>query len=398
LPKALKIVPKASWNSNFEGSFNQIQTSGTGGRERTNRFSNGSSLSFSGSIPIGQYLRMITSLAPRGSGGEKDSVEVGREMPARSGGRRGGTTGQGGILSIGAVAASYSISKTNRLDRVSGEPAIGYQLGWSRDPGANVTKRTGSSASSGDRNDLNLSTDIKIFTEISIRTTFNLSKNESSVNGAISTTETRRFPDLSINWGRMYKKLGLDRFTKELRATTNYQRSRSEQASGGTRANTRIETKTSMSPLLNLDAKLTNGFSAKLTSRYDSSQSEQKSGTFTNTSQTKRRQVGLTLSRVLNLSRMVTNPITGKKSRVTSKLNLSITTNYGDERRETSQGGKTVVGSDHVRLDFSTTAGYNFTSSISGNAALSFGQDTDRKNRTNTVRSIGVTVSAAFRF
>lgn len=403
LPKSLNLSPKASWSSTFDGNFNTIMSGTSTGSARMNGFNNSSTMSFSGALPVHRFLRLFGSLRPKGkpeteAPADSAGTDQAPRRPQRGAGTRSRAAGGKGFFSLGAVSATYTIGKTNRLDNVRGEPSIGYQLGWSREAGPDVVRSSAAAAASGDRRDLNISTDMTILSEVKIRTSFVRGYNKNSVNGASTINRTQRFPDLSVNWGRLHQKLGLDRIARDLRASSNYSRNRTKQTSGGTVGTRRDETKVAMNPFLNLDAKIGKDTSTKLTSSYETLDSETMTGTVKSSAKNRRRQVGLTLSRTLNLSRMVTNPITKKKSRVTSKLDLSLSAKYSDDRQETTQGTRSVVARDLMRVDISTTAGYNFTSSITGSAAISFGQNTDRKTRSNTVRTVGVTVSASFRF
>ncbi len=297
---------------------------------------------------------------------------------------------------IAPISASHSFTRSKKLDRFGGEPSIPFQLGLSPNPGTSVHGTSGYSEGSGKRRDLNLSTDVTFFSDVKIRTTYLNSYNKSTLNRASSTTKIRKFPDLDVNWGKIHRRIGLDRFTKDLRASTRYTR---ETRESGTSTNPldRRETTITMRPFLNLDATLNNGISAKLTSAYTSSNTSQ-FGLLKNVSLATTRQVGISLRKSLNLTRMVLNPLTKKRTKVSSKLDVSLAIDLSDSRRESGPAGKPVLLEDRAKFSLSTTAGYSFTSSISGNAGISVGQDTDRKNQTNTARFVSVTVSAAFNF
>ncbi len=397
------IVPKISWSGNFDGRFNLIQT-GSGVAQRGNSYNNANNLTVSSSLPLQSLLRKMGSILPGGGGGE-GSKPPGEPAPEDSGvvrptreraPARGGAARGGGLISFSAIGATYTVGRTSTLNRISGEPSIAYQLGLSRDPGAEVRDLTGAARGTGDRRDLSLNTDIKLLTELSLRTTYQNSWSETATNGGVTEIRSVRFPDVDVNWGRFYKKLGLDRLAKELRASSRYSR---EKRTTGTNVNPkdREEVSVSLRPLLNLDATLQNGMSAKLTSSYASTRSEQ-FGVTRNASRSQNRQLGLTVRRSVNLSRTITHPITKKTSRVTSKLDLSLAVDMQDSKRESGPVGKLVTLEDRMKLAISTTGGYNFTSSITGNAGLTVGQDTDRKNKTNTARYVSVTISAAFNF
>ncbi|MDM7915886.1 MAG: cell surface protein SprA, partial [Candidatus Eisenbacteria bacterium] len=396
------LVPRVSWSGSFDGRFNSITSSGLGAQQRSNGFGNSNTLTLSGSLPIDRWMRALGGIA-RGGGGDgggdapvpAPGDSTGEAPPPPRAPRGGGSSGSS-IFSLGAISTTYTIGKTDRSDRVSGEPSLSYQLGLSRDPGARVEKLNGFNSSQGNRRDLNLSTDLKLLSEIQVRTSYAYGFNKNSVNGAATTTRTRRFPDLDVNWGRLGQKLGLQALMKDLRASSRYTR---ETREVGTSANPkdRTETTVNLRPLLNLDATLKNGISAKLTSSYSSRESEQ-FGNVRSLTRDRSRQVGLTLRKTLSLTRVVTNPITKKQSRATSKLDLSLALDYQDNRLESGQGGNLVVTRDIAKYALSTTGSYNFTSSITGNAGLTLGQDSDKKNKTNTARYISITVSAAFNF
>jgi hypothetical protein len=405
LKQSLNLVPKATWNSSFDGYFNQIQTSGASARERSNQFNNQSTLTLSTGLPIQRLLGWLPRPGRRGGEGPETAEPApgdttGGEPPPPPP-RRGASSpaGGGGFLALKPVLVTYTIGKTNRLTRVSGEPSIGYQLGWARDAGRRVHRWSVSTSNNGDRDDWNLSTELTLLGEVTVKPTYSYSTSRNSLNGGVSTTKTRRFPDLTVGWGRLHKKLGLEKLAKEFRASSGYMRQVSENASGGAASLQKTRTtQTTLNPLLNVDATLANGVTAKLSSRYDSGRTESHGGTTTNILRNLRRTLDLTFGKSVNLTRMVTNPVTKRSTRVTSKVDLSLGANWSDDKSESETLGRKTTTKDAVRLSFSTSAGYNFTSSITGNGAVSFSQDTDRKNRQNTTRSISVTLSAAFRF
>ncbi len=390
------IVPKLSWSGSFDGRFNQIASGTDQADRRSNAYSNSSTVSLASGLPIERLLNRIGAIGgggPAAPTAPPDTTQGDRGAVRRV--TRPSGTGSA-LFSMSAVSATYTIGRSSRFSRVAGEPSVGYQLGFSRDPGDGVHKLSGLTSESGDRRDLNFATDFKILSELTIRTTYQQGTNKTTTNGAITKTSTRKFPDLDINWGRLHKKLGLDRIAKDVRATTRYSRETSETGTT-TNPKDRSQTSVSLRPLLNLDATVGSGIMAKLTSAYQSTEAKQ-FGVARNVSKTRNRQLGLTMRKSLNLTRMVTNPITKKTNRLTSKLDLSLALDLQDNLRDSGPEGAIVTLEDRAKFAVSTTAGYNFTSSISGNAGLTVGQDTDRKNKTNTARYVSVTLSAAFNF
>ena len=394
------IIPKVTWSGNSDSQFNRIQSSG-GANQRSNSYSNGSSWGVSGTLPIDAMLRKVTSIRiGRGSRGEAPAAgdssgapPATAEPPAPRIMARGGG---GSLFAISPISVSHSYSRTKKLDRFGGEPSIPFQLGFSPNAGSGVRGASGFSEGSGRRRDLTLSTDLTLLVDVKVRTSYLNSYSKSTMNRASSTSKIQKFPDLDINWGRIHRRVGLERFAKDFRASTRYTRETREMGSS-TNPLDRRETNVTMRPFLNLDATLNNGITAKLTSAYTSTNSTQY-GLLTNVSLASTRQIGVSLRKSLNLTRMVLNPITKKRTKVTSKLDVSIALDLSDSRRESGPAGKPVLLEDRAKFSVSTTAGYSFTSSISGNAGVSVGQDTDRKNRTNTARFVSVTVSAAFNF
>ena len=309
------IIPKVSWSGNSDNRFNRIQTSGSGSSQRSNSYDNGSSWTVSGTLPIDPLLRKLTAIRIGGGGGggttpAQPADSSGAEAPARPAVRVVTRGGGGSWIVISPITASHSFSRSKKLERFGGEPSILFQLGLSPNPGAGVEGASGYSEGSGKRRDLNLSTDVTFFSDVKIRTSMLDTYNKSTLNRASSTTKVRKFPDLDVNWGKLHRRVGLDRITKDLRASTRYTR---ETRESGTSTNPldRRETTITMRPFLNLDATLNNGISAKLTSAYTSSNVAQ-FGLLKNVSLAKTRQVGLSLRKSLNLTRMVRNPLTKK--------------------------------------------------------------------------------------
>jgi hypothetical protein len=435
------VVPKVAWTGSFDGRFNSLQT-GSAVSELTNSFNNSSTLTFSGSVPTDILFRKFTSGIHRGEGspGKGDSGKGGSgksdsgksdsgkndsgsgdeivnpgdlenpEQPDTSGNQPqrtpppppreegGGEGGIANLLTIGPLIASYTIGSTSSLGLITGDPSIPYQLGLSRNAGSHVRPLSDFSPnrSIGDRKDLNLSSSLKILSEITVRTTFQQSDTKSSTNGGGTTTRLRHFPDFDIDWGRIHRRLGLQRLTKDLKASTHYTK---EVRDTGTSTAPKDHSQTTISfrPLLNLDATLNDGISSRLTSAYTSSRDEQ-FGVTHNLTLSRTRSIELSMKRTLNLNRMVTNPLTKKKSKVSSKLDMSVTVDLSDDRTASGSVDNLIVLQDHAKFALSTTGGYNITQNVTGNAGITFGQDSDRKNKTKTARYISVSVSAAFNF
>jgi hypothetical protein len=442
--------PKASWNGSFDGRFNQLQTGAGGLPERSNNFNNSSTLTFSGSLPLDRIVKRIASIGSGGGGpkgnppengkgggeeekrpgdGEKETgepppdegvkpddafpggypdslgLEPGRGTePERGVPSSTPTRGKGrdisNVFSIGGMSATYTLGSTNSTSMVSGTPSLGYQLGLSRDPGPSIQRLHSFNPSfgSGDRKDFNLATEVKLLSEIRIGMTYQWGTTKSLQNGGGTNTKSTKFPDLDVNWGRIHQRLGIQKFAKDVRASSRYSREMHETGSSSSpNGKDRVETTVTFRPLLNLDATLNSGISTKLMSSYSSSKLEQFSGTHSFTFN-RNRQLQIRLQRAMTLSRMVTNPLTKKKSKVSSKLDLSVTLDLSDDKSESGPAGNIQVLRDQAKVGISTSAGYNITTNVTGNAALSVGQDSDRKNRTRTSRYVTVSVTAAFNF
>jgi hypothetical protein len=385
------LGPSVNWSGSSNLSFAKQGRVAGGLNEPTleNDFSSARSTSYQARLSPDELGRWIAQMA-RGRA-RPDSSVAKTPMPANPGG------GFGRYLRLSPINTGYAISHQTGYTRRTGEPDLLYQLGLVDSPGAGVRALPQASDRTGTSRNLTLDSNAQLPVGVTVTARYSRNAGTNSDNGLTTNSLTRKWPDLSLNWGNALQKLRLDRFFKSIQATTNYNQEYQEQ--GKAEAEPEQATRnSSYAPFLNLSASTRSGITTTFTSSARSSATERfRPGR--SISLTKNKQFGLGLKKTLSLTRKVTVPLTGQTKVIPTKLDLSVDFDWRADRMDTRTGEqRPTVNTDRVSWSFRTGAGYQFTTSITGSGEIRFGQETDKKTQSLTARFIGISVSASFTF
>ena len=272
-------------------------------------------------------------------------------------------------------------------------PSLSYRLGLSQDPGGGVGQLAGSSTSRGRTESVNLGTDVTLLSQVKIGTSYRRTVTRTEQTGGTNRSIQTTWPNLDIQWGQIYAKLGLGGILgRSARASTKYQRDVTE-SKVGFQGRDRRQTSISWSPLLNLSTTLPNGVQLRFTSSVRNMRSEEFTPAL-NVTRTMNRQFSLDLSKSLRITREITIPVTGEKERIQSRLDLALGLEYRQDRRRVQER----VQTDRASFTLSAQSKYEFTRSIHGEGRLDVGQDSDRINPTRTARHVSLFLTASFTF
>jgi hypothetical protein len=413
------IEPRLGWKGSFQGSFNQQGTVSGGGLEYYNDLNNTQTTNASMDLPLARLLGTFGRLGgggrPKPGGeGEKPEEEAPEdasqepaappgppgeakgEPPPEPGGRAGGSGGLSlaGLLRIGRTSGTLSFNQRSTYNRVSGEPRLEYQLGLTQYPG--VTPLADYRASTGQGRQYGIDADLTVLRLISVSVRIQDQVSDSRATSAVTGEKTRLMPELDIRWGDLSAPLRIKRYLRTFKANTRFtRRERARTLSG---ALTSSEVTVQWSPFLDLDLTLKSGASAALRIDRGSTHTEDRSSLARVTDRSTLR-VSLTAKRTVNITREIRVPLRKTKERITTKLDLSLTAKYDTDRTVSRQsGGNSQVTADMRQIDFTLAGNYQFSRTISGRAALNLGENGNNKNRTNTARYAGLSMSASFSF
>ncbi|MFH1143471.1 MAG: cell surface protein SprA [Candidatus Eisenbacteria bacterium] len=403
------LEPRLGWNSNFRGGFNRQGSTGGGGLERYNELTNGQARSIAWDLPLQGILDwLVLKGAPAGqppaapppeveAEGEDEEGQEDKERPEPPVPQTPQRNRQANPLrkwfSVGRTTASYSLSDGSTYNRVRGEPSLAYQLGLSMDPGVETLENF--------RESLVNSRQVKLDAEVTligvaVAAHFTDDQAETRSTGTVTGTHDRTFPELNVRWGDLTQKFGLKAYLRSFKANTRFLRKLRSSTRAGAAA--RDELSTQWSPLLDLELGFRSGVTATMRVDRTLNHSEDLTALKRIADRTDTR-IYLSAKKSLSIVREITVPLTKNKERITSKLDLSLDFNLDSYRDVTQQVGyNPQVTADGRKLEFGVGGSYQFTRSVTGNMTLRYGENTDNKNRTRTMRYATVNLAASFSF
>jgi hypothetical protein len=385
------LAPSVNWSGSSNLNFAQQGRIGGGLEEPAwvNDFANSRSITYNARLSPSELGRWIGQMA-RGRG-QPDSTRAKTPAPAKPAG------GLGRFLRLNTINSSYVIAHSTSFSRRTGQPDLLYQLGIADQLGSGVQTLAQASNRSGTTKSLTFDSNAQLPAGVTVTARYSRNSGSSSDNGLGNTNLTRKWPDLSVNWGNALQKLRLDRFFKSLQATTNYNSEYQEQGKAGAELD-QVTRNSSFAPFLNLSASTRSGISATFSSSSRTSSTE-RFRPAQSISSTTNRQFGLGLKKSVSLTRTVTVPLTGQTKALPTRLDLRVDFDWKADRSETrSADQRPTVNSDRVNWSLRTGGDYQFTTAITGSGEIRFGQETDKKTQSLTARFIGISVSAAFTF
>ena len=378
------LNPHLSWSGNSSLNLGQIGgTSRPGEPDRQNSFSNSRTTTAQGRVSLADFLNGVRSIGKHG--GKTDSTGAPVPAPVVS-----PSSQKPGILSLGAINVSYTITTQTSYSGRTGEPDLLYQIALTDAPGRSVrSSSTGATASNVNQKALNLDTTLRLPKQANVTTRYTRSVGTTRSNSQGNETTTLKWPDLDISWGQLHQLIGLNKLFQTFQANTRFSRERQE--------GTGSRVTDSFAPLLNITASLKSGMSGTLNSSTSSSTETPQGGRTENT--TGRRQVTLSVKKTLTLTRKITIPMTSRVQTVQTKVDVNASLDWNASKRETRIIGQpSEILEDRSGWKVQTGLGYQFTQSFSGTGSINFGRDADNKNQVNTANFIGLAFTASFTF
>ncbi|OGF16991.1 MAG: cell surface protein SprA [Candidatus Eisenbacteria bacterium RBG_16_71_46] len=306
------------------------------------------------------------------------------------------------LSNLGTINSEFSVNWSSAYSRVLGTPSPLYLAGLSRDPGFSSDSSAGRvTAAFGNQGSLARDwraasrARIGLGFGASVSSRAEVSSRRSESNLVTRRTDSSRFPDLDVDYGRVPNVIGLDRLMNAPRLRTAYNRSRStDYLSGDVR--TGIATSSEWRPLIGIQGDLKNGTRAEL--RVERRVTERRNfqlGTSVTTD--RNTDVNFSLNRQYSQGQKVN--VFGKESIVRQTVSLGLAIVYslhsGETLRDNNSTPQFPVKED--RLSLNANGSYGFSSNVTGNVALGFGQTRDLQ-RDIVRRNIRVELRGQFTF
>jgi hypothetical protein len=300
---------------------------------------------------------------------------------------------------LGPASVNGAFSTSSSHSRVSGMPRLAYIFGLAQDPGfgddstGRVQRRFGNSSNAtedwraGGQTTLNLGLGATLLTRADYATTFNVA------NRVTQRTNRIRFPELDLNYGKVAELIGLSRIFVNPRLETRYNRSQIVSFANSAEA-TGISTSSEWRPLLKFSGDLKNGTRCQVAveRRVTQSENRQLGNSLTTDRNTN---VNLGVNRSYSKGQKVS--VLGKETTVRSNINLGLSAAYELQDGETVQQGQSSYETKRDRLSVNAQGGYSFSTNVTGNLELGFGQNRDLVRDVIT-RTVRVELRAQFTF
>jgi len=305
------------------------------------------------------------------------------------------------VARLGGVSTDLSFNKSSNYSRLTGTPGFSYLFGLSSQLDTARTRPLFG-------NDAYAATDwraggrsrIRMFFGSAANTRFDVQAREMVVNGVRSRTRTVRFPDLDMDYGRVAGALHLTRFLTNPQLRTAYGRSVVTEWANNRSDATGVSRSSEWRPLLGLTGSLKSGARTELRIERRNTERENRLVGRSITSD-RLTTVFFSINRSYSQGQKVS--ILGKQKTVSSTVTVGLTSQYETISGETIQydaNGKKMPAQfpkNESRLSVNATGSYAFSTNVTGNASLGYGQNTD-KQRDIRRRNVRVEVRAQFTF
>jgi len=299
---------------------------------------------------------------------------------------------------IDPVNFSYTKNETFSKSGLLGRPTLSYRLGFTDDPQvgrkgqAQSTDRVSSSEGYTAKSGLKL---------LTIHVGMNYSR---SISRTITATETTkntgtRFPDFNFSLNQLGNLKFFKKFFTSFSYNFGYFKQTDERGSERTGETFSKNISENFSPLASISMSWKNGIrsTVKITKKITTDQNLRRYAGNQSVTKNYDNSIYLTNNYSFSAPRGIKLPFL-KKIKFRSSLSLSLSISRTSRKTKSSVGGNPFnVTGDNNRLSISTTAGYSFSSQVTGGFNAKWTDTNDKKTRTkNHTRELGIWMQISF--
>ncbi len=393
------LRPSLSWNSSYSQNNGPELSRDLGLRS----VSNSQSLSMTMELPFSRFEVASAARPParpdtarRGAPSDSSRAPAARaarfELPWRR------------LLgALGTVSTDAGFNRSSGYSRLAGTPGFAYLFGLSsRLDSARTRPAFGNGASVSTDWRVGARTRVKLPYGSSANTRFDFTSREYDNNGMRNRTRTLRFPDVEMEYGRVAKVLRLDRVLNNPQLRSAYGRSVTTEFANNRPKATGRSSSSDWRPLVGLTGSLKSG--ARIEFRTERRVTETEN-LLVGHSVTTTRLTTTYFSVNRSYSRGQKVNILGKQKTVSSTVGLGLTGQYeahsgetvsfADATRNLPTGVRFPIKED--RLSLNGTGSYSFSTNVTGNLTLGYGQNNDRQKKFQR-KNVRVELRAQFTF
>jgi hypothetical protein len=300
---------------------------------------------------------------------------------------------------LGNVSTETAFNWSSSYSRLRGTPNPLYLFGLSQSSGPNgfrgsVTEDFGNVTTKAFDWKAGGRTRLALFMGAFVQTSADFSVSFANQNDVESRRDVTRFPDLQLDYGRMAQLIGLTKFLQNPAIQTSYNNSLTTEVNNGFESSRAYNSE--WRPFVSIHGDLKNGTRVELVvNRRNTKNIQSQLGRSTATDRTT--DVSFNLNRTYSQGQKVN--LLGKETVVKSTINMGLATKYSRQSGETIRQGdaRSLLPTKKDQLDVNATGSYGFSSNVTGNVLLGFGQDRNLESGIVN-RRVRVELRAAFTF
>jgi hypothetical protein len=304
---------------------------------------------------------------------------------------------------IGNVTTSTGISRTSAYTRLSGTPSFAYLFGFSSRLDTTRTRpEYGNSANLSTSWHSSAKSRLRLPLGSSANSRFELTERVVESNAVRTQSRTVRFPDFDVEYGRVGSVLRLDRLFTSPQLRTAFSRSTVTEYANSRRSPTGRSVTSNWRPLIGLSGSLKGGTRAefKIERRVTETENLLSGHSVTTDRMTTS---NFSLSRSYSKGQKVA--VMGKARTMSTTVSLGLTGQYEFHKGETISYAdasrdrplSTKYPTEDDRLSLNGTGSYSFSSNVTGNVTLGYGQSSNRVTKIKT-RNVRLELRAQFTF
>ncbi len=353
--------------------------------------------------------RVATAGAPREALLDSARAGIDRPRPAGDrlrtlfGGLRPSLSWRGLLASLGTITTDAGLNRSSAYSRLMGTPGFAYLFGFSsRLDSARMRPAFGNGSSVSTDWRVGARTRMRLPFGGSANTRFDLTGRLYDNSGMKNRTQTLRYPDAEIEYGQVASVLRIDRVLSTPQMRTTYGRSQTTEFANNRPTASSRSSVSEWRPLFGLTGSLKSG--TRLEFKTDRRVTETEN-LLLGHSLTTNRTTTTYFSVTRSYSKGQKVKFLGKEKTVSSTVSVGLNGQYetqtGETRSFADASRKTETGTrfptSESRLSLNGTGSYSFSTNVTGNLALGYGENNDRQKGFKR-KNVRVELRAQFTF
>jgi hypothetical protein len=360
-------------------------------------------------VAVSDSARIAAFDSARVAVGDSARVAIARRSPAGGrllamlGGMRPRLSWRGLLASLGTVSTDAGFTRSSSYTRLTGTPGFAYLFGLSSSlDSARMRPVFGNGSSISTDWRAGARTRLKLPYGSSANTRFDFTSRAHDNNGMKNRTQTIRFPDVELEYGRVASVLRFDRVLNAPQLRSSYGRAQTTEFANNRPNATSRSSSSDWRPLVGLTGSLKSGARVEFKTERRVTVTE---NLLVGHSVTTNRVTTTSFSITRSYSKGQKVKVLGKEKTVNSTVSVGLNGQYEARTGETKSYVETKHSSvtsirfptSESRLSLNGTGSYSFSTNVTGNLSLGYGENNDRQRKFKR-QNVRVELRAQFTF